>query len=59
MFASDLAAIDQMRAEAANVQEPHQSGLARLVAYAAQVMWIGGKFPVDVSLGGGRYCLKG
>ena len=50
MFVNDLAAIDQLRADAVNVREPHVSGIRRLQTYAAQLRWIGGKFPIDVSL---------
>ena len=49
MFADDLMIIDRLRNEAINVQEPHVSGISRLVTYAAQLKWLGGKFPVDVS----------
>lgn len=48
MFSADLAAIDQLRADAINVQEPHQSGIRKLAEYAAQLQWIGGKFPIDI-----------
>lgn len=48
MFADDLMIIDRLRSEAVNVQEPHISGISRLVTYAAQLKWIGGKFPIDV-----------
>lgn len=48
MFADDLLIIDRLRSEAINVQEPHVSGISRLVTYAAQLKWLGGKFPVDV-----------
>lgn len=40
--------IDRLRTEAVNVQEPHVSGISRLVTYAAQLKWLGGKFPIDV-----------
>lgn len=50
MFADDLLIIDSLRNEAINVQEPHVSGISRLVTYAAQLKWLGGKFPVDVSV---------
>lgn len=50
MFADDLLIIDRLRTEAINVQEPHVSGISRLVTYAAQLKWLGGKFPIDVSL---------
>lgn len=49
MFADDLMVLDRLRTEAVNVQEPHVSGISRLVTYAAQLKWLGGKFPVDVS----------
>lgn len=42
--------IDRLRTEAINVQEPHYSGISRLVTYAAQLKWLGGKFPVDVRI---------
>lgn len=48
MFAEDLLIINRLRAEAVNVQEPHVSGVSRLVTYAAQLKWLGGKFPIDV-----------
>lgn len=48
MFAEDLLSIDRLRSEAVNVQEPHVSGVIRLIMYAAQLKWLGGKFPVDV-----------
>jgi programmed cell death 6-interacting protein len=50
MFADDLLIIDRLRNEAINVQEPHVSGISRLVTYAAQLKWLGGKFPVDVGV---------
>jgi hypothetical protein len=49
MFAEDLLIIDRLRTDAVNVREPHVSGISRLVTYAAQLKWIGGKFPIDVS----------
>ena len=53
MFADDLLILDRLRSEAVNVQEAHVSGVSRLVTYAAQLKWLGGKFPVDVRI----YCL--
>ncbi|KKA25614.1 pH signal transduction protein PalA [Rasamsonia emersonii CBS 393.64] len=50
MFADDLMVLDRLRTEAVNVQEPHVSGISRLVTYAAQLKWLGGKFPVDVGV---------
>ncbi|KAM0744259.1 hypothetical protein ACQRIT_001573 [Beauveria bassiana] len=48
MFRPDLEAIDTLRTDAINVREPHFSGIKKLQAYAAQLVWIGGKFPVDI-----------
>ncbi|KAJ5907914.1 hypothetical protein N7495_000596 [Penicillium taxi] len=50
MFAEDLLIINRLRSEAINVQEPHISGISRLVTYAAQLKWLGGKFPIDVGV---------
>lgn len=49
MFRQDLEVIDALRRDAVNVREPHSSGVKKLQAYAAQLVWIGGKFPLDVS----------
>ena len=48
MFRQDLEVIDNLRRDAVNVKEPHVSGLKKIAAYAAQLAWIGGKFPIDV-----------
>jgi len=48
-FARDLEVIDHLRKDAVNALEPHASGLRKLQQYAAQLVWMGGKFPVDVS----------
>ncbi|KAH7347267.1 BRO1-like domain-containing protein [Plectosphaerella cucumerina] len=48
MFRQDLEVVDNLRREAINVREPHPSGIKALQAYAAQLMWIGGKFPIDL-----------
>ena len=50
MFVSDLAAIDQLRADAVNSLEPHISGIKKLTAYTAHLVWIGGKFPIDIGV---------
>lgn len=49
MFARDLETIDKLRVDAVNSLEAHTSGIRKLTAYAAQLVWIGGKFPIDVS----------
>jgi hypothetical protein len=48
MFKQDLEVIDNLRRDAVNVKEPHVSGLRKIAAYAGQLAWIGGKFPIDV-----------
>ncbi|KAK5138371.1 hypothetical protein LTR08_003432 [Meristemomyces frigidus] len=47
-FARDLEVVDQLRKDAVNALEPHATGLRKLQQYAAQLVWIGGKFPVDI-----------
>lgn len=49
MFIRDMEAIDKMRVDAVNSLEAHTSGIRKLTAYAAQLVWMGGKFPIDVS----------
>lgn len=49
MFRVDLATIDALRNDAINVLEPHVSGLTKLGRYAAQLRFMSGKFPIDVS----------
>lgn len=49
MFKHDLEVIDTLRKDAVNVREVHPSGIKKLQAYAAQLVWVGGKFPIDVS----------
>ena len=49
MFIRDMEAIDKLRVEAVNSREAHTSGIRKLTAYAAQLVWMGGKFPIDVS----------
>lgn len=47
MFRQDLEVINNLRQDAINVKEPHASGAKKLSAYAAQLVWTGGKFPID------------
>jgi programmed cell death 6-interacting protein len=47
-FARDLEAIDQLRKDAVNSVEAHTAGVRKLQTYAAQLVWMGGKFPVDI-----------
>ena len=50
MFTKDLEAVDKLRTEAVNALDAHVSGIKKLTAYTAQLVWIGGKFPIDVSI---------
>jgi programmed cell death 6-interacting protein len=49
MFRHDLDVIDSLRRDAVNVREPHPSGIKKLQTYAGQLVWMSGKFPIDVS----------
>jgi programmed cell death 6-interacting protein len=49
MFTRDLEVIDQIRNDAINVREPHVSGERKILMYTAQLVWMSGKFPTDVS----------
>lgn len=49
MFKADLEAVDALRRDAVNVREAHPSGIKKLQAWAAHLVYIGGKFPIDVS----------
>lgn len=60
MFQFDLEAADALRRDAVNVREPHLSGIRKLQVYAGQLVWIGGKFPIDVrNHSGGFVVLEG
>lgn len=50
MFIRDMDAIDKLRADAVNSLEAHTSGIRKLTAYAAQLVWMGGKFPIDIGV---------
>lgn len=50
MFQNDLEAIDKLRHAASHALEPHTSGVRKLQSYAAQLVWMGGKFPVDIGV---------
>ena len=50
MFVRDMEAIDKLRADAVNSLEAHVSGIRKLTDYAAQLVWIGGKFPIDIGV---------
>ncbi|KAJ9498711.1 pH-response regulator protein palA/rim20 [Exophiala xenobiotica] len=50
MFTDDLREIDRLRSDAISVQEPHTSGIRKLAVYAAQLRYLGGKFPIDIGV---------
>ena len=50
MFTKDLETIDQLRNDAIHAVEPHSTGIKKLQAYAAQLVWLSGKFPIDVGV---------
>ena len=50
MFTEDLHEIDSLRADAVNTLEAHVSGIKKLSKYAAQLVFMGGKFPIDVGV---------
>ena len=48
MFKDDLDTIEKLRTEAVTVLEPHPGGIRRIQMYAAQLEWLGTKFPIDI-----------
>ncbi|CAG8955566.1 hypothetical protein HYFRA_00009520 [Hymenoscyphus fraxineus] len=50
MFKQDLEVIDALRRDAVHVREPHTSGIKKIAAYAGQISWMGGKFPIDIGV---------
>ncbi|KAL1836441.1 hypothetical protein VTJ49DRAFT_5150 [Mycothermus thermophilus] len=50
MFRNDLQVIDALRRDAVNSQDPHPSAIKKLQAYAAQLVWVSGKFPIDIGV---------
>lgn len=50
MFRHDLEVIDSLRRDAINTREPHISGVKKLQAYAGQLVWMTGKFPIDIGV---------
>ena len=50
MFKADLEAIEKLRSTAVHAQEPHPSNVPKLQQYAAQLVWLSGKYPVDVGV---------
>ncbi|KAF2673411.1 BRO1-domain-containing protein [Microthyrium microscopicum] len=49
-FAEDLEAIDKLRTAAVQSVDPHASAIKKLQAYAAQLVWMSGKFPIDIGV---------
>ncbi|CAI6338206.1 unnamed protein product [Periconia digitata] len=50
LFAKDLETIEKLRSTAIHAQEPHPSHIPKLQSYAAQLVWISGKFPIDIGV---------
>ncbi|KAL2157315.1 hypothetical protein VTH06DRAFT_6253 [Thermothelomyces fergusii] len=50
MFRHDLETIDALRRDAVNSRDAHPSGIKRLQAYAGQLVWMSGKFPIDIGV---------
>jgi programmed cell death 6-interacting protein len=50
MFTADLDMIEKLRSTAIHAQEPHPSHIPQLQRYAAQLVWLSGKFPVDIGV---------
>ncbi|KAF2471550.1 BRO1-domain-containing protein [Lindgomyces ingoldianus] len=50
MFTKDLETIDKLRSTAIHAQDPHPSNIPKLQSYAAQLVWISGKFPIDIGV---------
>ncbi|KAF2269248.1 BRO1-domain-containing protein [Lojkania enalia] len=50
MFTKDLDAIDKLRSTAIHAQDAHPSNIPKLQQYAAQLVWISGKFPIDIGV---------
>ncbi|KAF2127355.1 BRO1-domain-containing protein [Dothidotthia symphoricarpi CBS 119687] len=50
MFKSDLETIEKLRSTAVHAQDPHPSNIPKLQQYAAQLVWLSGKFPVDIGV---------
>ncbi len=48
IFTKDLQEVEALRRAAVVISEPHASGISMLQAYAAQLVWMGGKFPIDI-----------
>ena len=50
MFVRDMETIDKLRTDAVNSLETHVIGIRKITAYAAQLVCMGGKFPIDIGV---------
>ncbi|CBX91926.1 similar to pH-response regulator protein palA/RIM20 [Plenodomus lingam JN3] len=50
MFSKDLETIETLRSVAVHAQESHQNNIPKLQQYAAQLIWMSGKFPIDIGV---------
>ncbi|KAK4145147.1 BRO1-like domain-containing protein [Dichotomopilus funicola] len=50
MFRHDLDTIDSLRRAALNSIDAHPSGIKTLQTYAGQLVWMSGKFPIDIGV---------
>ncbi|KAF2709333.1 BRO1-domain-containing protein [Pleomassaria siparia CBS 279.74] len=50
MFTKDLEIIEKMRTTAIHAQDAHPSNIPKLQTYAAQLVWVSGKFPIDIGV---------
>ncbi|KAF2745586.1 BRO1-domain-containing protein [Sporormia fimetaria CBS 119925] len=50
MFKTDMQTVEKLRARAIHAQEPHASNIIKLQVYAAQLVWLSGKFPIDLGV---------
>ncbi|KAK4149089.1 pH-response regulator protein palA/prr-1 [Chaetomidium leptoderma] len=48
MFRHDLDVIDSLRRDAVHTRDAHPSGIKKLQTYAGQLVWMTGKFPIDI-----------
>lgn len=48
IFTDDLSTLNQLRNNAVSITSPSQEAMSTLLAYAGQLSWLVGKFPVDV-----------
>jgi programmed cell death 6-interacting protein len=49
-FTTDLETIERLRSVAIHAQEAHPSNIPKLQQYAAQLIWLSGKFPIDIGV---------